>query len=154
MQLERRLGGLAGATGVPPVCSAAAVAATPLDQQAAGEEDGVGGPQLLPQVDGVVARSAAVALDVVVEAVQINWAVGRGSERTGQERELLFKVGMIFFFQGFIIFFFMTALLLQYLDFFLFLNAPKAHKIPHQKFEMALSSYREQTDQYSNNPNT
>lgn len=83
MELERRLGGLAGAAGVPAVCSAAAVAATPLDQQAAGEEDGIGGPQLLPQVDGVVARSAAVALDVVVEAVQINWAVGKGGERTG-----------------------------------------------------------------------
>lgn len=65
--------GLADAAAVPSVRRAAAVAAAALDQQAAGEEDGVGGPQLLPQVDRVVVGGAAVSLDVVVEAVEVNW---------------------------------------------------------------------------------
>lgn len=53
--------------------ASAAVAAAAFDQQAAGEEDGVGGGQLLPQVDRVVAEAAAVPLDVVVETVKFSW---------------------------------------------------------------------------------
>lgn len=79
MQLGRDLGGLADAAAVPLVSPAAAVAAAALDQQAAGEEDGAGGPHLLPQVDRVVAGGAAVSLDVVVEAVEVNWI--RGGDR-------------------------------------------------------------------------
>lgn len=45
------------------------------DEQTPGEEDGVGGLQLLAQVHGVVARRTAVPLDVFVETVQINWQV-------------------------------------------------------------------------------
>lgn len=89
MQFECRLGGLTGAAVVPVVRPAAAVAAAAFDQQTSREEDGVGGPQLLSQVYGVVARSAAVPLDVIIETVQINWTVrerGRGNE----SRELSF----------------------------------------------------------------
>lgn len=75
MQFERRLGGLTAAAAVPVVGPTAAVASAAFDQQTSGEEDGVGGPQLLAQVDGVVARSTAVPLDVVIETVQIDWMV-------------------------------------------------------------------------------
>lgn len=72
VQFERGLGGLAGAAAVPVVGAAAAVASAAFDQQAAREEDGVGGPQLLTQVHRVVARGAAVPLDVVVQTVQVD----------------------------------------------------------------------------------
>lgn len=74
VQFGCRLGGLTGAAGVPVIGSAATVASAPFHQQTSREEDGIGGPQLLAQVDGVVARGTAVPLDVVVETVQINWA--------------------------------------------------------------------------------
>lgn len=77
VQLGRGLGGLADAAAAPLICAAVAVAAAALDQQAAGEVDGLGGLQLLPQVDRVVAGGAAVSLDVVVEAVEVNWIKGR-----------------------------------------------------------------------------
>lgn len=84
VHLGRGLCGLADAAGVPLVGPAAAVAAAALDQQAAGEEDGAGGAQLLPQVDRVVAGGAAVPLDVVVETVEVNW-IGRGDREQGDE---------------------------------------------------------------------
>lgn len=84
VQLGCGLGGLADAAAVPSVRPAAAVAAAALDQQAAGEEDGVGGPQLLPQVDRVVAGGAAVSLDVVVEAVEVNCSQEREGCRASQ----------------------------------------------------------------------
>lgn len=66
MQFGHRLRGLTGAAIVPVVRSTAAVAAAAFDQQTSGEEDGVGGPQLLAQVHRVVARGTAVPLDVVI----------------------------------------------------------------------------------------
>lgn len=82
MQFERRLGGLTAAAAVPVIGSTATVSSAAFDQQTSGEEDGAGDPQLLAQVDGVVARGAAVPLDVVIQAVQVNWT-WRDSESVG-----------------------------------------------------------------------
>lgn len=72
MQFERCLGGLTGAAIVPAGRSTTTVATTAFDQQTSREEDGIGGPELLTQVYRVVARSAAVPLDVIIETVEIN----------------------------------------------------------------------------------
>lgn len=71
MQLAGGLAGFTGA-GVPVFGAAGTVASTALHQQAAREEDGAGGHQLLPQVHREVPRRAAVALHVLVQTVQVN----------------------------------------------------------------------------------
>ena len=87
VQFDGGLGRLAGAAVVPVGRPAGAVPATALDQQAAGEEDSVGGAQLLAQVHRQVARRAAVAPDVVVETVQVHWRGGGGDMEEREVRE-------------------------------------------------------------------
>lgn len=77
MQFECCLGSPAGAIVVPVVSPTATVAPTSLNKQTPGEEYGVRGLQLFTQVYGVVTRSTAVLLDIVVETVKINWKVRR-----------------------------------------------------------------------------
>lgn len=72
MQFGCRFGGLTRAVKLPAFAPAAAVSSAAFHQQTSGEEDGVGDPQLLAQVHRVVAGSAAVSLDVVIETIQIN----------------------------------------------------------------------------------
>ena len=71
VQLAGGFAGCAGA-GVPVVGAAGAVAPAAHHQEAAGEEDGAGLLQLLAQVHREVSRRAAVALDILMQPVQVN----------------------------------------------------------------------------------
>jgi len=63
----------AARAGFPVDGPTATVAPTTLHKEAPGKEDHVRQLQLLSQVDGVIPGSATVALDVIVEPVQVDF---------------------------------------------------------------------------------
>lgn len=80
-------------TGFPVDGSTATVTSTALHEEATGKEDHVGQLQLLSQVDGVIPRSAAIALDIIIEPVQVHCKKHTGV--TAQDPEQSIPAGVL-----------------------------------------------------------